>query len=63
MASCLCFQTQLVGDKWTSESLLLIHDPNVGRRCVDANKDVVYQMFVKCDVMFTVLLNEFKSIL
>ena len=33
------------------------------RSCVDANKDVVYQMFIICDVVFTVLLREINSLI
>ena len=33
------------------------------RSCVDANKDVVYQIFIICDVVFTVLLREINSLI
>ena len=63
MASCLVFKLNL---SWTNGRLKACYSFMIlmwWRSCVDANKDVVYQIFIICDVVFTVLLREINSLI
>ena len=63
MASCLVFKLNLSGTNGRLKACYSFMNLMWRRSCVDANKDVVYQMFIICDVVFTVLLREINSLI